>query len=311
MKMLTFMQKQALRSIAAVSIVGLLIVAMGGCKATQTPEATTSFPSASTSPTAETATATKAAIDPKQLDAAIAAYKTYVEQETTQLATKTKTFADAIIAGDLETAQKLYPSTRLHYERSEPIAELFSDLDGSIDAREDDYAKKSNDPKFTGFHRLEKMLFHDKTTEGAKPFAEKLKTDTVDLQKRIATLTIKPKDMVGGAAALIEEVSATKVSGEEDRYSKTDLWDFQANVDGAQKIVELLRPSLEKADPTLLGRVDNNFKTINDSLAKYKTPDGGFESYDKLTDADRRTLKTVIAAQAEDLSKLRGALGVN
>ncbi|MBW4693409.1 MAG: hypothetical protein KME27_16790 [Lyngbya sp. HA4199-MV5] len=91
----------------------------------------------------------------------------------------------------------------------------------------------------------------------------------------------------------------------------TDLWDFKANVDGSQKIVELLRPSLEKADPALLGRVDNNFKIINDSLAKYKASDDGFESYDKLTEADRQTLKTVIADQAEDLSKLRGTLGVN
>jgi iron uptake system component EfeO len=295
------------RAIATAAIMGLFILATGGCKSS--PQAENSSPQAS-SPTAESASSAKA-IDPKQLDTAIAEYKTYVEQETTQLADKTKTFTDAVIAGDLEKAQQLYATTRVHYERSEPIAELFSDLDGSIDAREDDYAKKSDDPKFTGFHRLEKILFHDKTTAGAKPFAEKLKADTVDLQKRIASLTIKPKDMVGGAAALIEEVSATKVTGEEDRYSKTDLWDFNANVEGAQKIVELLRPVLAKADSALLGRVDNNFKIINESLAKYKTSDGGFESYDKLTDQDRKTLKTVIAAQAEDLSKLRGTLGVD
>jgi len=306
--MMTSTQTRSLAPIASLPIIGLLL--LGGCTV-KAPEATSSPQVSASAPTAQTATSTKAAIDPKQLDSAIAEYKTYVEQETTQLADKTKTFTDAVIAGDLEKAQKLYPSTRLHYERSEPIAELFSDLDGSIDAREDDYAKKANDPNFTGFHRLERILFHDKTTAGTKPFAEKLRTDTVDLQKRIATLTIKPKDMVGGAAALIEEVSATKISGEEERYSRTDLWDFQANVDGAQKIVALLRPLLEKTDPALVGRVDNNFKTINDSLAKYKTPDGGFESYDKLTEADRKTLKTVIAALAEDLSKLRGTLGVN
>ena len=55
--------------------------------------------------------------------------------------------------------------------------------------------------------------------------------------------------MVGGAAGLIEEVAASKISGEEDRYSHTDLWDFQANVEGSQKIVDLLRPQLQKANP--------------------------------------------------------------
>ena len=297
------------RSTASVSIISLLLL-IGGC-ATKSPEANTSSLPASTTPSAETAASTEATVDPKQLDSAIAEYKTYVQQETAQLAEKTKTFTDAVIAGNVATAQKLYAPTRVHWERSEPIAELFSDLDGSMDAREDDFAKKADDPNFTGFHRLEKALFQDKTTKGMKPIAEKLRQDSLDLQKRINTLTIKPKDMVGGAAALIEEVAATKISGEEDRYSKTDLWDFGANVDGSQKIVDLLRPQLTKADPALLSRVDNNFKTINEALAKYKRPDGSFESYDKLTEQDRQTLKTAIAAQAEDLSKLRGTLGVS
>lgn len=85
------------------------------------------------------------------LGGAITAYKAYVMAETTQLVTDTKAFTDAIKAGDIEKAKALYAPTRQHYERIEPIAELFSDLDGSIDAREDDYEQKAADPKFTGF----------------------------------------------------------------------------------------------------------------------------------------------------------------
>ena len=307
--MTLFLPKYPLRCLTSWLVVaGVALV--NGCT-TQTTEGSSPAPAANSSPITETATTTKAAVDPKQLDGAIAQYKTYVEKETDQLVDKTKAFTDAVTAGELAKAQKLYAPTRVHWERSEPIAELFSDLDGSVDAREDDFAKKAGDPNFTGFHRLEKTLFEEKTTAGTKPITQKLMQDVLTLQKRIAALKIKEKDMVGGAAALIEEVAATKISGEEDRYSKTDLWDFNANVEGSQKIVELLRPLLTKADPALLSRVDNNFKTINDSLAKYKTSDGGFESYDKLTEADRQTLKTVIAAQAEDLSKLRGTLGVS
>jgi len=153
-----------------------------------------------------------------------------------------KTFTDAVIAGDLAKAQKLYASTHVHWERAEPIAELFSDLDKTMDSRADDFAKKEADPEFTGYHRIEKALFQDKTTKGMKPFAEKPQKDGLELQKRIATLTIEPKNMVDGAAGLIEEVAATKISGEEDRYSHTDLWDFSANVEVSQKIVQLLRP---------------------------------------------------------------------
>lgn len=196
--------------------------------------------------------------------------------ETTQLVTDTKAFTDAIKAGDIEKAKALYAPTRQHYERIEPIAELFSDLDGSIDAREDDYEQKAADPKFTGFHRLEKAF----------------------------------SKVVGGAAGLIEEVAASKISGEEDRYSHTDLWDFQANVEGSQKIVDLLRPQLQKANPELLAKVDANFKKVDTILAKYRTKDG-FETYDKLTDADRNALKGPITALAEDLAQLRGVLGLD
>jgi iron uptake system EfeUOB component EfeO/EfeM len=82
------------------------------------------------------------------------------------------------------------------------------------------------------------------TPKGWK-YAEQLNSDVLELQKRISELAFPPSKVVGGAAGLIEEVAASKISGEEDRYSHTDLWDFQAN-DGAQKIVDLLRPQLQK-----------------------------------------------------------------
>ncbi|MCL9671679.1 iron uptake system protein EfeO [Citrobacter sp. MNAZ 1397] len=244
------------------------------------------------------------------LGTAITDYKAYVTAETADLVKNTKAFTDAVKAGDIAKAKTLYAPTRQHYERIEPIAELFSDLDGSIDAREDDYEKKADDPKFTGFHRLEKALFGDNSVKGMDTYAEQLYTDVQELQKRISELAFPPSKVVGGAAGLIEEVAATKISGEEDRYSHTDLWDFQANVDGAQKIVNLLRPQLQKNNAELLGKVDANFKKVDAILAKYRTKDG-YETYDKLTDADRNALKGPITTLAEDLAQLRGVLGLD
>ncbi|WP_437889570.1 iron uptake system protein EfeO [Phytobacter sp. V91] len=244
------------------------------------------------------------------LAGAITEYKTYVTAETAALVTGTKAFTDAVKAGDIDKAKSLYASTRQHYERIEPIAELFSDLDGSIDAREDDYEQKAADPKFTGFHRLEKALFGDNSVKGMDTYADQLYADVQDLQKRISELAFPPSKVVGGAAGLIEEVAATKISGEEDRYSHTDLWDFQANVDGAQKIVDLLRPQLQKNNAELLAKVDANFTKVDSILAKYRTKEG-FETYDKLTEADRNALKGPVTTLAEDLAQLRGVLGLD
>jgi len=248
--------------------------------------------------------------DVMSLEGAITQYKAYVTAETAALVKGTKAFTDAVKAGDIEKAKSLYAPTRQHYERIEPIAELFSDLDGSIDAREDDYEQKAADPKFTGFHRLEKALFGDNSVKGMDTYADQLYRDVQDLQKRISELAFPPGKVVGGAAGLIEEVAASKISGEEDRYSHTDLWDFQANVEGSQKIVELLRPQLQKDNAELLAKVDANFKKVNTILTKYRTKEG-FETYDKLTDADRNALKGPVTALAEDLSLLRGVLGLD
>ncbi|TPV30790.1 iron uptake system protein EfeO [Pantoea anthophila] len=245
-----------------------------------------------------------------QLEGPITQYKAWVTEQVNQLVSQTQAFTDAVKAGDVEKAKALFAPTRQYYERIEPIAELFSDLDGSIDAREDDYEKKAEDPKFTGFHRLEKALFAENSTKGMTGYADQLNKDVKDLQVRISELAFPPAKVVGGAAGLIEEVASSKISGEEDRYSRTDLWDFQANIDGAQKIVELLRPLVSKANPQLLAKVDANFKKVDAILSKYRTKTG-FESYEKLSTADRNALKGPVTALAEDLSLLRGTLGLD
>lgn len=251
----------------------------------------------------------EAAAVPSELVQPIAAYKAYVLAQADALVTSTAAFTAAIKAGRLEEAQRLYAPSRVPWERIEPIAELFSDLDNAIDARADDFETKEQDPAWTGFHRLEKALFADRTTAGLDAVADKLAADTVELRQRLDGLVLPVKDVAGGAAALIEEVAATKMSGEEDRYSHTDLWDFQANVDGAQHIYGLLKPLLVARNARLVTRVDGNFTKVDATLAKYRVGDG-FRTFDTLTAADRNALKRSITALAEDLSKVRGTLGV-
>ena len=233
-------------------------------------------------------------------------YKKYVQGEAKELVSKTEAFVAAVKAGDIDKAKSLFASTRVHYERIEPIAELFNELDPAIDAREDDF---KDDANFTGFHRIEHALWVEKDVKGVQTVADKLLEDVKKLQTEIDELNFPPTKVVGGAAALIEEVAGSKITGEEDRYSHTDLSDFQANVDGAQKIVDLFRTPIAEKNKALLDKVDANIKQVNEILAKYKTADG-FADYGKLTKADRNALQVPINALAEDLSQLRGTLGL-
>ncbi len=250
-----------------------------------------------------------AAVAPLDLVKPVSDYKIYVSVETQQLVDGTRAFVAAIKSGDLAKARTLYAPTRVHYESIEPIAELFSDLDSAVDSRADDHEKKENDPTFTGFHRIEYGLFTQNSTANLSPLADKLMKDVLDLQTRIQGLVFPPSKVVGGAASLMEEVAATKISGEEDRYSHTDLWDFQGNVDGAKKIVSLFQPMIQKQDPAFAQKINANFATVDAILAKYKTADG-FETYDKLSATDRKALVRPVQTLAEDLSQLRGLLGL-
>jgi iron uptake system component EfeO len=252
-----------------------------------------------------------ATASPLELVGPISDYKIYVTENVDELASHTQQFTDAIKKGDIATAKKLYAPTRVYYESIEPIAELFSDLDASIDSRVDDHEAGVKAEDFTGFHRLEYSLYSENTTKGLDALADGLLKDVKDLQARIAGLTFPPEKVVGGAAALLEEVAATKVSGEEDRYSHTDLYDFQGNIDGAKKIVDLFRPQIAKQDQAFVAKVDKNFATVDKILAKYKTKDGGFETYDKVKENDRKALIGPVNTLAEDLSTLRGKLGLN
>ncbi|MGU3665085.1 iron uptake system protein EfeO [Methylobacterium sp. A49B] len=246
---------------------------------------------------------------PPELAAALSAYRTYVVAQADAFVRETARFVAAIQAGQLAEARRLYAPARAPYERIEPVAALFPDLIKRLDVRSDEFELRERDPAFVGFHRLEMVLFTRGTTEGLGEVAERLAAETVTLRDRIAALAVPPAKAVGAASALIEGIAATKISGEEERYSRTDLWDFQANIEGSKVVFTLLRPLLPDLD--FVARVERSYKRVEDLLGRYRSPDGGFQSYDNLTARDRNALKGPITLLAEDLSTLRGRLGLD
>ncbi len=221
----------------------------------------------------ESSTTTSAAPASPLAEKAAAEYKTYAIEQIDELVRVVKVLTDAVRAGDLEAAQAAYAPSRLPWERIEPLAGLVEEIDGKVDARVDDFAGE-DDPTFTGWHRLEYLLFAKNTTDGGAPFADQLDADIATLKQQMPTVEVPAVDVPTGAAELIEEVSQGKITGEEDRYSKTDLWDFDANLQGSQAAIERLTPALEQADPALLGKIDGGFSDIYATLAPLRRGDG-------------------------------------
>ncbi|MFJ8127337.1 iron uptake system protein EfeO [Streptomyces hydrogenans] len=264
---------------------------------------------------AVTLTGGDAAAAPKrsaEMDAAVAAYRQYVQAQAEETLPKVKVFTDAVRAGDLEAAKKAYAPSRIGWERTEPVAESFGDIDPKVDVREDGLEEGQDPAKdWTGWHRLEKALWQDKKiTAREKQLADLLDKDLADWVKRVGTAEITPTSMANGAKELLDEVATGKVTGEEERYSHTDLVDFKANVEGAQKSFDLLRPVATKNDAALVAELDKQFAALNTLLDKYRADKAGYDftSYDKVGDPARKELSDGVNALAEPLSKLAAAV---
>ncbi|MET9844273.1 iron uptake system protein EfeO [Streptomyces ossamyceticus] len=249
--------------------------------------------------------------DPR-LDEAVASYRKYVQTQADETIPLVKVFADAVKDGDVEAAKKAYAPSRIGWERTEPVAESFGDIDPKVDVREDGL-EEGQDPEkdWTGWHRLERSLWKDgKLTDRDSELADQLVKDLVDWQKRVGKAEITPTSMANGAKELLDEVATGKVTGEEERYSHTDLVDFKANVEGAEESYKLLKAVAAENDPELTKELDKQFTALNTLLDKYRADKTGYDfvSYDKVGEAEQNKLSDAVNALAEPLSQLAAAV---
>ncbi|MFF3815521.1 iron uptake system protein EfeO [Streptomyces bluensis] len=260
-----------------------------------------------------TATGTGKAVerDPR-LDKAVAAYREYAQEQADATIPQVETFAKAIKDGDIEAAKKAYAPSRIGWERTEPVAESFGDIDPKVDVREDGL-EDGQDPEkdWTGWHRLERSLWKDgKLTDRDSALADQLVKDLQDWRSRVGRAEITPTSMANGAKELLDEVATGKVTGEEERYSHTDLVDFKGNVEGAEESYELLKPVAAENDPALAKELDTQFAALNTLLDQYREDKNGYDfvSYDKVGKDERKELSDAVNALAEPLSRLAAAV---
>ena len=186
----------------------------------------------------------------------------------------------------------------------EPVAEVFGDLDTQIDGRwQNPVTKKS---QFIGFHRLEQILWDEPSLTGATALCQGLMDHEEKLVALVSKARYSPQEMAAGATDLINEAATSKITGEEERYSHTDLVDFDANMKASMKVAGLLSPYLRTVDPDLVSLIRQRNDAVQRLLTRYQAQPGyehtGYVSYTHVTRAERRQLSGVVNAFAEALS---------
>ncbi|WP_411502758.1 iron uptake system protein EfeO [Brevibacillus centrosporus] len=249
-------------------------------------------------------TTAPAATNAPDLKASIDHYQKWVIEQTDLLVKATEEFTNAVKAGDMEKAKQLYAPARAYYEKIEPIAESLGDFDPWIDAREGDVP----DNEWRGYHKLEKALWETKSVADQGPVADQLLQDVKQLRVKVESVEIDVKMLVTGAVELLNEVSTSKVTGEEERYSRTDMYDFAANVEGANEIFKVLKSSVEAKDSALATEIETRFKALDDEIAPHRKGDG-FVLYNEIKEDQVKKLSQALDALAEPLSKMGTIVG--
>ena len=258
-----------------------------------------------TSSSSSEAKVTLSSNDKKALDKATSEYKTFVEGQIDQLLTDTEKFESLLKEGKLDEAKKIYPLIRMSYERSEPIAESFGESDVKIDFRLADYMDENKTEEgWSGFHRIEKILWEQNTTTGTETYAHQLVNDIKELKAKVATVEVTPDMMLTGAVDLLNEVATSKITGEEEIYSHTDLYDFRANIEGAEKIFQLFKPLIKNKDEKLVASLEKEFKNVNSLLDKHMTDSQHYKLYTDLTKEDTKELAEAVTKLGEPLSQM-------
>ncbi len=260
-------------------------------------------------------------------EAVVAQYVGYVKAQSEELLPQVQAFVDAYAAGDDAEAKRLFPLARINYERIEPTAEQFGDLDPKID-----YRKPGADEEgieFTGFHRIEMDLWNDAavangdypgdpdltplTPEERAELGEKLVADVTELKEKVSSpdFTLTIADITEGAKGLLDEIAAPdgKLPGEENEFSHTDLYDFTANVEGAQVAFDTVRETaVANGHADLVDELDQRFEAMFALLATYGDYDDGFVFYDTVPQSERNELAAQLNALSEPLSQLTAAV---
>jgi iron uptake system component EfeO len=257
---------------------------------------------------------------------AITRYTAYVKAQAAELVTGVDTFVEAYVAGDDDRARALFPIARINYERIEPTASQFGDLDPAIDYRKP--GAEAEGLEFTGFHRIEMDLwidaaranYPDETIEpldaaGRAAVGTRLVDDVAALYDAVHSpdFALSLSDITNGAVGLLDEIAAPdgKLPGEENEFAHTDLYDFLANVEGAEVAYLAVRPlalSAGEEGATLVEDLDREFAVMKDLLATYGSYESGFVFYDTVTDDERAELGSQLNALSEPLARLTHAV---
>jgi iron uptake system component EfeO len=217
------------------------------------------------------------------------------------LAKDTMVLAGDVSSGKLAKAKKDWLTAHLQYETLGVAYSSFGNYDDEIDGRADPFGV--NNPKWTGFYRLEYGLWHGQSASELTAVAKTLNTNVRQLLGWWPTQQVEPLDLVLRTHEVIENALEFQLTGHDDYGSGTTLATTLANITADRYLLSLLHPLLVTRYPglpavyTWLGRLQS-------LLEKEHLANGSWVPVSALPTATREEIDAACSQALQELAPI-------
>ena len=226
-------------------------------------------------------------------------YQAYVAAGLKTLAVQTDTLASDVQRGNLAAARRDWLPAHLTYETLGAAYDAFGNFDDEIDGRAD--ALGVNNPKWTGFYRLEYGLWHGQSAGELTPYASELAADARSLLGTWPTTEIPLIDVGLRTHEILENALEFQLTGHDDYGSGTTLATTLANVQGTRELLSLLHPLLVTRYPGLPA-VYTSLNRLQALLEAQRQADGAWVPVSQLSGSARQDIDAACGQALEELA---------
>jgi hypothetical protein len=244
------------------------------------------------------------------LSNAVSRYRASVTVGLDQLASDTDKLLAAVRDRDRSAARSRWLVAHLDYERLGAAYGTFGDYADAIDGRPDGLPGGRHDPHFTGFHRLEYLLWNHGSDAEASQVTGRLDHDVHALVHAFPDQLTQPNDVPLRSHEILENTLQFELTGDTDEGSHSNLATVSANIDGTLMTLRALTPLLEQNDPALLGRARAAVSRLDRLVVGLRRPDGSWPALQSLTEEQRQQLDGTLAGTLETLAPIPTELEV-
>ncbi len=217
----------------------------------------------------------------------------------------------ALAGSDRAAAEAAYIASRPPYEEIEVLAGSFEEIDKAIDARAYAHDLGDSDPGFTGFHKIEALLFGDGDLAGALPVARELEASVAALDKALGEpKRFSAEKSFEGMIALANEIGAKKISGEEETWSDRSLLIFRSNLVGIRSQYKPFAALLAKKKAGLAQELERGFDAAAAAVEAVYGKEPGGAAYSGVGVRERRAIVKATVTFRDGLIAASEELGV-